>query len=154
MKIDKLHVVLLFTSVACGAIAMLQSQTASKADLVATSQSAARPEAGPNSDSGSVSPSTEATARTILHHMYQCEVRSAQMQMAVVGSDVDKVKALLKREDQYRDLIQTNRVHMQSAVRSLSERDLLNLNAASRQAMLLFSQDGLADSPLPQRGAP
>jgi len=76
------------------------------------------------------------------------------MQMAVVGSDVDKVKALLKREDQYRDLIQTNRVHMQSAVRSLSERDLLNLNAASRQAMLLFSQDGLADSPLPQRGAP
>lgn len=151
MKIDRLHIALALGMV--GAIG-ISAYLATAGARHEANQGAPRPEAGSNLDSWSVSPSTEATARTILHHMYQCEVRSAQMQMAVVASDVDQVKALLNREDQYRDLIQTNRVHMKSAVRSLSERELVNLNAATRQAMLLYSQDGLADSPLPQRGSP
>lgn len=37
MKIDKLHVVLLFISVAFGTVAVVQSRAAAKADLVATS---------------------------------------------------------------------------------------------------------------------
>lgn len=150
IKIDRLHVVLAFGMMAsmatCAYLAVARTSNG-------PGQYPVPPEAAPFTEGSGVSPSTEATARTILHHMYQCEVRSAQMQMAVVASDVDQVKALLSREDQYRDLIQTNRAHMKSAVRSLSERELLNLNAASRQAMLLFSQDGLADSPLPQRGS-
>lgn len=149
MKIDRLHVVLSFGMVvALGASAYLAVAGAHHDPI----QVAAR--TGPYSQNGSLTPSTEATARTILGHMYYCEVQSAQLQMAAVSSDVHQVQALMKREVRYKQLIQANRAQLNSLTQTLSESELLTINAANRQAVQIFSQDGLADPPLPIRSSP